>query len=99
MNRYRIDLDEDMSTWAIIVIGVAAIAVLYTLHRAALWLEREGWIRYIHNPPNTGDATGAAIGEIQRIFEPQTQHVYEMKEKKRPRRETDDGAGTPDQFT
>ena len=78
-----------MNYWTVAGWSVAAIVVLYILHRVALWLEREGWIRYIHNPPSAGEGTGAAFGELQQIFEPQTRHVYELKEEKRPRRDAD----------
>ena len=70
---------------------VAAVAVLYGLHRLALWLEREGWIRYMRNPPRADSGGGAALGELQKIFEPQTRHVYEMKEQKRPLRDAEGG--------
>lgn len=73
-------------------IGIlAAAAAVYGLHRLALRLERQGWIRYRHHPPDAGAGGGALLGELQKIYEPQTRHVYELKEEKRPRREADGG--------
>jgi len=71
---------EVVITWG--VVTLAAAAALYGLHRLALWLEREGWIRYLHSRPDTGAGTGALLFELQRIYEPQTQHVFELKEEK-----------------
>jgi hypothetical protein len=76
------------TTWIVVVIGCAI--ALYAFHRLALYLEREGWIRYLKNPPQS-DGGAAMLGELQKIYEPQTRHVYELKEQKRPRREADAG--------
>ncbi len=78
-----------MNSWTVGFWIGGSLVALYALHRLALWLERESWIRYIKNPPRA-DA-GAAFGELQQMFEPQTKHVYEMKEQKRPIREPDGG--------
>jgi hypothetical protein len=75
--------------WAVGLLGGAA--ALYGLHRLALWLERDGWIRYLRRPPDAGAGGGAPLGELQKIYEPQTRHVYELKEEKRPRREAEGG--------
>jgi hypothetical protein len=86
-----------MSPWTLAAWVVGILAALYGLHRLALWLEREGWIRYIRHPPDGGGGTAAAFGELQRLFEPQTQHVYELKEEeKRPRREAEGGEPGPE---
>jgi hypothetical protein len=75
-----------VNPWVLGGCVVGALAALYGLHRVGLWLEREGWIRYVRNPPNRGAGTAAAFGELQRLFEPRTEHVYELKdEEKRPR--------------
>lgn len=87
-----------MSAWTIIAWAaglVAAAAVVYGLHRLALWLEREGWIRYINDPPRADTGGAAMLGELQKIFEPQTQHVFEMKEQKRRLHEADGGESDP----
>ena len=76
---------------------LAAAAGLYGLHRLALRLERDGWIRYLRHPPDAGAGGGALLGELQRLYEPQTRHVYELKEEKRPDREAEGGEpGPPD---
>jgi hypothetical protein len=86
-----------VNTWVIAAWVVGVLAALYGLHRLALWLEREGWIRYVRNPPHAGGGTGAAFGNLQRIFEPQTRHVYEMKHREKPKREADGGEPEPPQ--
>ena len=43
-----------MNPWTIAAWGIGIAAGLYALHRLALWLEREGWVRYIRNPPSAG---------------------------------------------
>ena len=80
------------TTW--LVGGSLAAITLYLLHRLALWFEREGWIRYWHTPPRS-DGGGAILGELQKIYEPQTRHVYEMKEQVRPRKEAESGDDPP----
>jgi hypothetical protein len=84
-----------MNRWTAAVWGVGIVAGLYASHRLALWLEREGWIRYVRNPPRGGDGAGAALGELQQFFEPRTKHVYELKREERPRREADGGDPAP----
>jgi hypothetical protein len=82
-----------MSEWSVItwiLAGAAGLLGLYSLHRLALWLEREGWIRYWKNPPRA-EGGGALLGELQKIYEPQTRHVFEMKEKARPLKEDESG--------
>jgi hypothetical protein len=76
-------------TWG--VIALVAAAALYGLHRLALRLEREGWIRYLHSRPDAGAGTGALLFELQRIYEPQTQHVFELKEGKKIPSEAEGG--------
>jgi len=76
---------EPIITWGLV--AVAGAAALYGLHRLALWLEREGWIRYLNARPDSGASTGALLFELQRIYEPQTQHVFELKESKKSRSE------------
>jgi hypothetical protein len=80
-----------MPGWEIAAWCLVGAAGLYALHRLALRLERDGWIRYVRNPPSGNEGGGAALGELQKYFEPQTRHVYEMKEQKRPLREADGG--------
>jgi hypothetical protein len=84
-----------MNSWTVAAWGVGAVIVLYALHRLALWLEREGWIRYLRSPPQAGAGGTAAFGELHQILEPTTKHVYELKQQKRPRREADGGDPRP----
>ena len=60
-----------MTWWVWICLG---LLVLYALHRGALWLERRGWLFYIHRRPSLslGVAIGAALDPtVRRILEAQ----------------------------
>jgi hypothetical protein len=85
-----------MGLWTGSAWVIGALAAVYGLHRLALRLERDGWIRYARNPADGGAGTGAALGELQRLFEPRTQHVYDLKdENRKPRREAEGGEAGP----
>ena len=72
---------------------VAIAAALYALHRAALWMERRGWIYYIHKQPSVSTLGTAALN-VQNILQPETKHVIEMKQQQRAER--DDQGEPPD---
>ncbi len=80
-------------TW--VVGGVCVIVGLYGLHRLALRLERDGWIRYANGPAPDPVGYADLLGELQRIYEPKTKVVHEIKHEARPRR--DDETGEPNQ--
>jgi hypothetical protein len=90
--------DNPLNPWTVAAWVGGAFAALYVLHRLALWLEREGWIRYVRSPPDRGAGAAAAFGELQQLLEPKTRHVYELKEEqKKPRREAEGGEPGPPQ--
>jgi hypothetical protein len=64
--------------WAIFV-G----AILYVIHRLALWAEERGWIFYRHKRA-TGGTMGTALLELQTILEPTKRHVIEERVNKGP---------------
>jgi hypothetical protein len=68
-----------------------AAAGLYGLHRLALWMEGRGWIFYRKQASST--ARGAAFLEVQKLFEPNRQHVVDAKLQQRVER--DDAGGPP----
>lgn len=77
-----------MDLWPLIIWGGGALLVLaaiYGLHRLCLRLEDRGWIYYLHKKP-TSTAIGSMMG-MHQIIEPQSKHIYEMKEERRPRAE------------
>jgi hypothetical protein len=76
-------------TWLLIV-GVAA--GLYGLHRIALWMERRGWIFYVHKKASP-NALGNAVLNVQQIIQPGSGHVLEVRTNRRVQR---DDAGGPD---
>lgn len=85
-----------MNLWTVTAWVVGAAGALYGLHRLALWLEREGWIRYLRHPPDGGAGTAAAFGGLHQLLDPRTQHVYELKgEANKPRHEVEGGEPGP----
>jgi len=52
--------------------------VLYGLHRFSLWAEERGWIYYKNKKPK-GGTLGNALLEIQSYFEPDKQHILELR--------------------
>lgn len=56
------------------IFGVAA--VLYLLHRVALYAERRGWIYYRSKPPR--GAGSLAAMEVMKILDPTIEHVIEI---------------------
>jgi hypothetical protein len=54
---------------------MASAAVVYALHRLALWMEKRGWIYY-----RTARGRGRlpiAVLEVQSLMDPSKQHVIE----------------------
>ena len=76
-------------TW--LIGGLAVVVGLYGLHRLALKLERAGWIRYANGPAPDPIGYADLLGELQRIYEPTTKVVHEIKHEARPRREGETG--------
>jgi hypothetical protein len=60
--------------------GILLIAVLFCIHRIAVWAEGRGWIYYRKRQGSSG-ALGNALLELQTIFEPSKQHVIEERMK------------------
>jgi diamine N-acetyltransferase len=61
----------------------AAAALLYALHRLALWMEERGWLFYRHRRPriSLGVAIGAAIdGRIRQVIEARQQEEHDEDE-------------------
>lgn len=59
--------------WVIAVIGVVAVAaILFGLHRTALWAERRGWIFY----RDKDRGRPMPIGIIDSIYQPSMEHVH-----------------------
>jgi hypothetical protein len=60
--------------WTFVIAG--GVLALYALHRLGLWMEERGYIYYWRKKP-TGSAAGAFVA-LQKIIEPQAQHVIEV---------------------
>lgn len=58
--------------------GLAAVAVLYCLHRLALWAERRGWIYYRKKHGSSGALSNAVL-EVHSLFDPSKRYVLEEK--------------------
>ena len=57
---------------------LAAAAVLYGLHRLALWAEDRGWIYYLRRKPTTS-SLGNAFLEVQSLIEPEKKQLAEAR--------------------
>jgi hypothetical protein len=78
-------METVLAAW---IIGSLILAAIYGLHRLGLYLERRGWIYYLHSPPAAG---GSAYNPLQEIVQPQIRHVAQVGEQ----RHADDDAGAP----
>jgi len=82
-----------VETWLIVSGAMGALgAALYGLHRLALRLERRGYPYYRHAKPQRG--AGGAFVALQRIVEPDAEHVQIVGESSR-RAESDAAGGPP----
>jgi hypothetical protein len=72
------------------LLALAILPALYGLHRVCLWLEARGLLFYWHRKPESS-ALGC-FAAVQKIVEPQAQHVVQVKEEK-PRAGADQGDG------
>jgi hypothetical protein len=78
------------------LILLATGAVLYAIHRLALWAEARGWIYYLHNKPTTS-TLGNAFLEVQSLIEPGKRDLVEIR--KEDAVEEDDQGEPPDSGT
>jgi hypothetical protein len=78
--------------WGLVIVGGAA--AVHGLHRLCLWLEQRGWLYYKHKK-SAGSAAGSLVA-LQQALEPQTRHVFQIKEEKRHHAEEEaPGEGDP----
>jgi hypothetical protein len=82
----------DPVLWVMIAGGaVLAGALLYGMHRAALWAEDRGWIYYKNK---RGPAPW--LGTLESIYEPEVEYILEEESAHRIRADQDDsGDGAP----
>ena len=66
----------------VVLVGAAAAAALFALHRLALWMERRGWLYYIHNRPSAS-SLGNAFLEVQSLVEPGKRPAVEASREER----------------
>jgi hypothetical protein len=63
----------------LLLIGlVSALAILYGLHRLGLYLESRDLLYYWHKKPSGG----SAYNPLLEIYQPQIQHVIQVKEQR-----------------
>ncbi len=67
--------------YTVLAIAVA-IALLYGLHRLALWMEARGWIYYVKKKASP-NALGSAALELQQMVKPAAKHVLEARRQRR----------------
>jgi hypothetical protein len=60
------------------LIAAVVAAVVYGLHRSAVWAERKGWIYYRKGRGSSG-TLGSALLEVQSLLEPSKRHVVEER--------------------
>jgi hypothetical protein len=72
-----------------VVVLLAAVPILYGLHRLGLCLERRDVIYYWHKKPSGG----SAYNPLQELVQPQIRHVIEVGEQRQG--EAADGEGAP----
>lgn len=64
--------------WSLLIVG--GPVVLYGFHRLCLWLEKRGWLYYMHKTPTSSPAS--CFVALQKALEPPTQHIHQVKEEK-----------------
>jgi len=57
---------------------LAAVVLLYGLHRLALWAEGRGWIYYLRRKPSAS-SLGNAFLEVQSMIEPEKRQLVEAR--------------------
>ena len=65
-----------------LVLGLAALAIVWVLHSVAQWAEDRGWIYYRKKRGSSGTLSAAAL-EVQSLFEPSQRYVLEEKKRVR----------------
>ncbi len=75
------------------LILVATGAILYAIHRLALWAEARGWIYYLHRKADSS-TLGNAFLEVQSLIEPEKRHLVEIRQEEAV--EEDDQGEPPD---
>jgi hypothetical protein len=73
-----------MSVWQWSAIGLAAVGLgflLWGLDRLGLWLEARGWLYYRKKQPTSSPMS--ALFALQKVIEPQVEHVIAVKEENR----------------
>ena len=77
----------------LIIIAVAIVLGIVSLHLLALWMEKKGWIYYKHTKPSRS-SLGNAFLEVQSILEPGKKHIIQVK-KDENRDDAETGKGNP----
>ena len=65
-----------------IIIAVAIISGITLFHLLALWMEKKGWIYYLHTKPSSS-RLGNVFMEVQSILEPGKKHIIEIKKEQK----------------
>jgi hypothetical protein len=77
------------------IVGLVALlvlipAVLYGLHRLALYLEARDLLYYLHKKPQSGSMS-SALGPLQELVQPQIRHVVTVTDERQVADEAGDG--------
>ena len=80
---------------SIFVLSAGPILCVYFLKRLLGWMDEHDWIIYRGDVPTYG-SLGNAFLELQAMFEPQKEHVLELKEEEEQKRDQEDVGGSRD---
>jgi hypothetical protein len=82
--------DGDAVTW--VLAAALVVALVYGLHRLALWADSRSYIYYKTKPK----FRGSSLGLIEGIYNPSVEHVVEERAGERARGSQDESGGKPD---
>jgi len=71
-----------------IIIAIIIVLCIVIINLLALWMEKKGWIYYLHKKASSG-SLGNAFLEIQSIFESSKKHIIEVRKEEKKEEETE----------
>ncbi|MGD9591234.1 MAG: hypothetical protein AB7V32_01785 [Candidatus Berkiella sp.] len=60
---------------------ISICVILYLIDKFCLWLEEKGLLYYRKQKPQSSGLIGNTLLELHNIFNPNTQHIIEVKHK------------------
>ena len=81
--------------WLMIAFPAAVLIIVLVLKKVLQWLDDRGYIFYTGDPSTYG-SLGSAFLELQKIVEPRSQYVLEVKDEEENHLDQDGEAGPDD---